>query len=179
MKIRFGKGAAIAAVAATMLGAGVSEAETSAHAIVVNKEGEILGTLALEQTRSGVVIRGQLDGLPPGTHAIHIHDRAACQPTFAAAGEHFNPSGREHGLRNPHGPHAGDLPNITVDANGRAFVRVIANEVDLGSEGPKSLLAGQGTAIVVHDKGDDYVTDPSGNSGDRIACGVVTAGERQ
>ena len=122
----------------------------------------------------GVTIKLRLHGLTPGEHALHFHQNAMCEgPDFKSAGPHFNPAHMKHGLMNPQGPHAGDMPNIRVDAKGNAKTTVHNQRVSLG-EREDSLFANGGTALVVHAKADDMKTDPTGNAGDRIACGVIT-----
>jgi Cu-Zn family superoxide dismutase len=112
--------------------------------------------------------------LPPGTHGLHFHEVGMCQPPdFASAGGHFNPTGKKHGRLNPGGPHAGDLPNLVVAPSGEAGIDIVTKAVTL-APGPTSLLGGKGTALVVHERADDEKTDPSGDSGARIACGVIT-----
>jgi Cu-Zn family superoxide dismutase len=111
--------------------------------------------------------------LPAGTHGIHIHTVGKCEaPGFTTAGGHFNPDAKKHGKDNPDGPHAGDLANIEVGADGTAKTSIVDAHVTL-ADGPNSLFHEGGTALVIHEKVDDYKTDPSGNSGARIACGVV------
>ncbi|HEY6768872.1 MAG TPA: superoxide dismutase family protein [Candidatus Sulfotelmatobacter sp.] len=137
-------------------------------------KGNSAGTVIISQKGSGVVLQLRLHDLPPGGHAIHFHNVAKCDaPDFKSAGPHFNPGKKKHGFDNPDGHHAGDMKNFVVDTKGRAKTKVTDAEVTLGS-GSDSLFSNGGTAIVIHAKGDDYKTDPSGNSGDRIACGVIT-----
>ena len=135
------------------------------------------GTLRLEQSGRGTRLRGSLTGLPPGVHGIHFHQVGRCDPPdFASAGPHFNPTNALHGLQNPLGPHAGDLPNITVNAAGEAAVDLVTTRVTPDPSSPRGLFGHDGTALVIHADPDDQHTDPAGNSGDRIACGVVTRG---
>ncbi len=136
-------------------------------------QGKAVGTASLKQTKAGVKISLQVTGLPAGTHAFHIHTAGQCEaPDFKSAGGHFNPEGKKHGLKNPDGPHAGDMPNITVGTNGKGKATAVNTRVSLG-EGANSVFHEGGTAIVIHEKADDEMTDPAGNAGNRIACGVI------
>ena len=147
--------------------------DVSAEAEMRLADGAPIGTLRLTQVNGGIRVTGLLTGIAPGQHGIHVHDVGRCDaPSFESAGAHFNPLGMEHGLENPKGPHAGDAPNITADAQSGVPVNILMTHASL-TPGRSNILDGNGAAIVVHAKPDDQQTHPSGNSGDRIACGVV------
>jgi Cu-Zn family superoxide dismutase len=154
--------------------AGLGARVTSATADLKNTPGQTVGTATFTEVSGGVRIVVEVRGLPPGEKGVHIHEVGKCDPPgFTTAGGHFNPGKRQHGLRNPGGPHAGDLPNIRVEADGNGRLETTTSRVTL-SGGPTSLFDGDGSALVVHAAPDDFQTDPTGNSGARIACGVIT-----
>lgn len=136
--------------------------------------GAQLGSLAVNRTTNGIRITGALTGLPPGIHGIHFHQAGRChRPDFESAGGHVNPNNSQHGLENPFGPHSGDLPNITVSSAGTVNVDLSTTRLSLFQGGPGWLFDADGSALIVHQDPDDQRTDPSGNSGARIACGVI------
>jgi superoxide dismutase, Cu-Zn family len=144
-----------------------------ATANVFDATGARLGTLNFSDTPAGLLVSGILTALPVGQHGIHIHTVGLCEAPFTTAGGHFNPGGTKHGYRNPMGHHSGDMPNITVLPGGAGSVEFLVDGVKL--TGLTGLLDADGAAVVVHAGVDDYITDPAGASGARIACGVITA----
>jgi Cu-Zn family superoxide dismutase len=170
---------ALLAAAAFVLAPAASRAAEShaARALLKDAKGQQVGMATFVDTGNGVTLTVKVKGLPPGTHGIHLHAVGKCDdPEFKSAGAHFNPTGKKHGVKSPEGHHAGDLPNLVVDTNGQGELKTTVEGVTLGTDA-WSLFGPQGTALVVHAAPDDDVTDPSGNSGARIACGVVSHGK--
>lgn len=146
-----------------------------ATAVLQDAQGNQVGTLTLTETGQMIQVSGTLQGLPAGTHAIHLHQTGQCQaPTFESAGGHWNPTNQQHGTEHPQGPHLGDMPNIDVGQDGTMNVQVSTPQ-GATLTGANGLLDADGAAVVVHAQADDYESQPSGAAGDRIACGVVTA----
>jgi Cu-Zn family superoxide dismutase len=162
-------------VIATVLGVGLPAAAhgQSARAQVKDAQGKVVGNATLGQVNGGVRITLRVNGLKPGEHGFHIHTVGKCEPPeFMSAGGHFNPYGKKHGLDNPDGPHAGDVPNLKVQADGTGSLDTTDMLVTL-KDGANSLFQSGGTSMVVHVGPDDEKTDPAGNSGARVACGVI------
>jgi superoxide dismutase, Cu-Zn family len=167
----------IALLALLMAGTSVlpsAAQDASATATLVDQSGATLGTLTLMDMDGGIHISGDLTGVPNGDHGFHIHETGICDASgkFESAGAHFNPLSNQHGTENPQGPHAGDLMNVTADDDGNAAVDLHSAGATIAA-GDTGINDADGAAIVLHADPDDYKTDPSGNSGDRFACGVV------
>jgi superoxide dismutase, Cu-Zn family len=161
--------------AAVMIGfvGTISVSAQMKHVDLKDAKGNSVGMAMLSPAKDGGVnIELDVKGLPAGEHAIHFHAVPKCEAPFTSAGSHFNPAGKKHGMQNPEGPHAGDMANFTVAANGTAKTTLTNKNVTLG-DGANSLYANGGTALVIHAAADDMKTDPAGNAGDRIACGTI------
>ncbi|MBM3527803.1 MAG: superoxide dismutase family protein [Alphaproteobacteria bacterium] len=145
----------------------------SAKAALKDASGKDVGSAELTQTPAGVMIKLMLKGAPAGERAFHIHAVGKCEPPFTSAGGHFNPGGKKHGVLGMGGHHAGDMPNLHVPANGVLTLEVLNSAVTLERGKPNSLFHEGGTAIVIHAGKDDYKSDPAGDAGGRIICGVI------
>lgn len=178
------KNAAIAALCASVFTIPMAHAQEQEHAemsgaepgATATLEGEgIEGTVSFTETASGILlVKVEASGIPAGTHGFHIHETGACEADggFESAGGHLA-GDKEHGIMNENGPHPGDLPNIHVGEDGELMAEYFAHGLTLGEGEGTSLMDEDGSAIMIHAGPDDYMTDPSGHSGDRIACGVI------
>jgi Cu-Zn family superoxide dismutase len=171
--MRMGMGAVLLLAVGCAPAMGAAGREPAAATVrFVDAQGRSVGSAVVTEAEQGVRINVNVRGLPPGTHGIHVHENGACDPPgFTTAGAHYNPTGRQHGLENPQGPHLGDLPNLIVGADGAGELEAVSTTLTLRRD--NSLLKPGGTALVIHAAADDGRTDPSGNSGARIACGVI------
>ena len=141
---------------------------------VVDPEALLVGTATFTQGPAGVTIAVEFKGLQPGEHALHLHENAECNGwTLSSAGGHFNPASKSHGAKNANGPHAGDLGNFTVAANGTAKATLTATGITLAADAPNSVFAKGGTSLIIHDHADDMTTDPEGGAGERLACAAI------
>lgn len=155
-------------------GVNVSSKEAQVTVKIINTKGEEVGVALLSQKADAVQLHIEAKNLPPGVHGIHFHETGKCEtPDFKSAGAHFNPNHKQHGFNNPNGFHAGDLLNIEVKQDGTVTADLESKTVSLIKGASNSLLKPGGTAIIIHEKADDYVTDPSGNSGNRIGCARI------
>jgi Cu-Zn family superoxide dismutase len=146
----------------------------SARAELKDRDGNSVGVATLTATERGVLIQIQASGLSAGRHGYHIHETGRCDPPdFASAGGHFNPTAMKHGMENPAGPHGGDLPNLVIGEDGTGALTVLNPYVTLGTGAADDILRVDGTSLMIHAGPDDYYTDPAGDSGARIACGVI------
>ena len=158
--------AGLALVAATH----AASAAEQASAQMMSANGESVGSVTFRATPHGTLLHATLENLPAGAHAFHVHAVGVCEPPFKSAGSHFNPTGAKHGIESAEGVHAGDMPNIHVPESGALEIEVLNTLLHLDA----SLFDEDGAAIVIHDGPDDYVSDPAGAAGPRIACGVIT-----
>ena len=165
---------AVLTAAALSSGAALGLGE-KASVDVKGRDGRELGKAKVTETSAGILIRLHLKGLLPGVHAIHLHETGKCDGNFESAGGIVNPLGNKHGFLNEDGPMAGDLPNIFVPASGEVEIEMLAPFVTLSKESEDSLLDADGAALVIFERADDYLTDPSGNAAARIGCGVLVA----
>jgi superoxide dismutase, Cu-Zn family len=160
------------AVAVLTAVSGAASAQ-SARATLKNDEGAEIGRVDLTQVSDGVLLKIALKGLPSGDHAFHVHAVGKCEPPFTSAGGHFNPEDRKHGMMSGEGHHAGDMPNLVIPASGELNLEAVNTAITLQKDKPNSVFRPEGTALVIHANPDDYKTDPTGNAGGRIACGVI------
>jgi Cu-Zn family superoxide dismutase len=165
--------ALVLAGAATLATAAPKTPAPAVTAELKMADGKDVGTVAFTQTHAGVRLKLSLKGLPPGVHALHVHAVGKCEPPFTSAGPHFNPEQKKHGLKSAEGHHAGDMSNIIIPASGDRTLTVVNKDITLEKGKPNSVFQDGGTAVVIHANKDDYMTDPAGNAGDRIACGVI------
>ena len=166
-------------LAAASFGLAIALADSSSVTAVANMmgaDGKGVGKVSFSQTTEGVLLQAQLQGLKPGLHAVHIHETGKCDgPAFKSAGAHFNPDNASHGYLVGRESHAGDMPNFTVAKDGTAAVEIMNPDVTLAAGESESLLGGSGSAVIVHASADDYKSQPSGDAGDPVACGVIAA----
>ncbi len=165
------KGLALMLVACST--AALAQMPETAKAELKDANGKAIAMVTLTETPHGVLMRGMLMNAPSGVHAFHVHAVGKCEAPFTSAGGHFNPDSKQHGMANDMGMHAGDMPNLTVPADGNLTFDILNQAVTLKA-GPNSLFKDGGTALMLHGGADDYKGDPAGNAGPRVACGVIT-----
>lgn len=145
----------------------------TAKAALKSADGKDAGSAELTQTPSGVLIKLSVKGLPAGEHAFHVHGVGKCEPPFTSAGGHFNPGGKKHGILAAEGHHAGDMPNLHIPSSGALAIELVNAAITLDKGKPNSVFQPNGTALIIHAGKDDYKTDPTGDAGGRIACGII------
>lgn len=166
--------AALAVISGLALAPSALAAAQTATAQIKNAAGADIGIVTFTEAAAGLLIKFELKGLPPGPHAVHVHETGSCEGDFTSAGAIFNPLGAQHGFYNDEGPMAGDLPNIFANADGTAVAEVLSPFLALTKDVEDGLFDSNGTALVVFEKADDHLTDPEGDAGTRLACGVIT-----
>ena len=162
---------------AVALGSPAWAAAQKASAEIKDRGGKSLGAVEIVGTAAGALVKVKLTGLPPGAHGFHFHEQGACEGDLASAGAIYNPLGAVHGFLNEEGPMVGDLTNLFADASGQVEVELLSPFMTLSQDAEETIFDADGTSLVIFEKGDDYVSDPEGNAGARIACGRVTAGK--
>ncbi len=163
----------IAVSVAFLLATGSAHAQSTAIAKLETAGGQSAGTVMLRQTPNGVHVLIDVQNLPAGIHGFHVHETGQCQPDFKAAGGHYAPAGKKYGFYTEGGPHAGDLPNIHVSQSGAVRVEYFAPGLSLEKNAKNTVLDEDGSAIIIHAQPDDYTSQPAGDAGDRITCGVI------
>lgn len=171
--MRFGRSLCSLVVLTGCLASIAAHAQT-AKASLKDAAGKEVGQVQLVETPHGVLLKMSLKNAPAGDRAFHIHAVGKCEPPFTSAGPHFNPAGHKHGMEAKEGSHAGDMPNLHIPASGELIVEIANPMITLAKGQPNSLFDADGSAIIIHAGADDYKTDPTGNAGDRVACGVIT-----
>jgi Cu-Zn family superoxide dismutase len=161
------------AVAMVGCGMALSAQAQTAKASLKDASGKDVGQVQLLQTPHGVLLKLAVKGVPAGEHAFHVHAVGKCEPPFTSAGGHFNPASHKHGMAAAEGLHAGDMPNLHIPASGELMIEIANPMISLVKGQPNSVFDADGSTIIIHAGADDYKTDPAGNAGDRIACGVI------
>ncbi len=165
---------AIASIAALVYAAAIPPAAAqTATAALKDANGKDVGTVTLMQAPGGVLVKLSGSDLPAGEHAFHVHAVGKCEPPFTSAGGHFNPGARKHGLMAAEGHHAGDMPNLFIPASGELTVEIMNDAITLEKGKPNSVFDTDGSAVIIHAGKDDYRSDPTGEAGGRVACGVI------
>jgi Cu-Zn family superoxide dismutase len=167
------KSSLITGMACVLYALSIAPAAAQTAVSLKDASGKDVGSVALTQLPGGVLLKLDVMGLPAGEHAFHVHAVGKCEPPFTTAGGHFNPDNRKHGLMASDGHHAGDMPNLFIPADGKLTVEVVNSSITLDKGKPNSVFDADGSALIIHASKDDYKTDPTGEAGGRIACGVI------